>query len=581
MKKQRRVASLPLCWLRAFNEEQVDVGPSVRGAGFFSYVTWVFTNRDLVGKHISDMGLGDAQAFRTYVRYQRVNQRLNGQFEEAMAALARRRGTPINDPEEALEIAYAARHLGKMVGEVVDLMARKDAIERQRRERQRRERQRTPQRGVQTGSRAADGGAERTETLSLPSEEEIELKVMTRLVSEIDPNLPPAALKRLHETIGHLDPAIKRRLYDGSPSEEEWLARYHTAEDGARRTIQISEPVVVQKRPRVEKRDVTFMGEGRFAKGRVVSFDPKEVDINLVYHEAARMQDYYVAPKPRMGLSVRGYVELVKDTRPLVASNGLQGDLYNPTSFIIAEGKLIHKEGARGVHQERYEPMNGDYSVFVLGPDPRVAKVRIENNELKTKNILFAFQGPPLLIDGRDVTDQIRQQQIIPEGEGLKRLPQRNDEVSWHPTQDTAAFSAIGVMRDGRMVLLSMKGDPDQEGELLVKDLAQILLKLEVKDSLALGGSGDVQQYLEGDREEWIVAKQRRGSETPLEPLQETRPVGSAILVYPRSAQSGSVEVRKVEDVSKDGGSQIRVPRPLLDPLNQLEMELKELLSGV
>ncbi len=67
-------------FMKAFDDNQVDVDASAKSAGFFSYIFGRFTNRDLVGKHITEFGLGDAQAFREFDRYHALDEQLGGRF---------------------------------------------------------------------------------------------------------------------------------------------------------------------------------------------------------------------------------------------------------------------------------------------------------------------------------------------------------------------------------------------------------------------------------------------------------------------------------------------------------------------
>ncbi|MFH1858013.1 MAG: DUF4954 family protein [Candidatus Omnitrophota bacterium] len=314
------------------------------------------------------------------------------------------------------------------------------------------------------------------------------------------------------------------------------------AGDGGTKGIEISEAI---ERPFAAKHDIFFSREGRFAEGRALILDLSEVDFVLGYDEITRARDYYHSPKTA-GLPLRRWVEVRPGEKPIAAINGLQADLHAENGFMIADGALIRKgDGARGVTEERYTPLNGNFSVFVLDGRPRVQKVTIRDNALLTKGIQFALSGPPLLVGGEDVS------QLMQERDVAGDRPAQGDEVAWDPKTVTSAFSAIGVRADGKIVLLSMRGDPEKQDEPFVQDVAALLKELGVKDAILLGGSADTQQYLIEDPEPFLTAKPRKGSMT-----QGERLLGTALLVYPKSGERSRLSALKIESnaSASDGG---------------------------
>ncbi|MBI2870975.1 MAG: carbon storage regulator [Candidatus Omnitrophica bacterium] len=266
------------------------------------------------------------------------------------------------------------------------------------------------------------------------------------------------------------------------------------------------------------------------AEGRAILIDPKAVRIETVEFKEALDKDFNLDESPE-GKNVETYLkdlaEVGRDKDVLVVSGALQSSFRDPNGFIIRNGQLIRKpDGVRGRHQEKYEPLNGLYTVFVLDEDrPGVEIVYIAKNALLkntrvSREIQRAISGPVITWQGANVTEDL----------WIAHPPRRKNEVTWDPEKTRASFSAIGTFPNNQIALVHLYGNKDKAPELTVSEFADALLKLGVQDSILLEGSAGAQYWVHGDLEP-RMAQPKEGSMTP----GEGRKIGAMLVVRERS----------------------------------------------
>jgi len=215
--------------------------------------------------------------------------------------------------------------------------------------------------------------------------------------------------------------------------------------------------------------------------------------------------------------------------RCVCASNALHTNFVRPNGFIIAEGKVIKKpEYALGLDCTGYRPLNCVHEAFVFGSD----HIGIEdfgfcNGELKSRNgkpieedqaPVLAISGPALVRNCNNVSCKVKYRP-------RKCGPTKRNEVNYPPSTTMTSFSAIGVSKDGKVILISMfeglRGmDRGVNLGVTIYDLAGILEKeLDARDAILLGGGADTQQFVRGDFPQHMVAPVRARS-----PGQSDRP---------------------------------------------------------
>jgi len=207
---------------------------------------------------------------------------------------------------------------------------------------------------------------------------------------------------------------------------------------------------------------------------------------HAVYRKLAEQTGREYKPRPGRALpgiildgNARGYVLLC---------SSFNSNWTAPNQFLIIDGKLVRKpDGARGIFQPVYEPLNGYYTVFSLDQG-RMLKVHIDNNNFDNPGgVQEAMSVIPILKDGQPV-------QVRPRSPGQ---PARADEWAIFDAQKAvdevaASFSLVGTRdEDGATVFLHMSGSITIEA---LRDVAISLLGL--KDAGLLSGSADVQQYV-------------------------------------------------------------------------------------
>ncbi|MCX5715577.1 MAG: hypothetical protein NTV07_01705 [Candidatus Omnitrophica bacterium] len=286
----------------------------------------------------------------------------------------------------------------------------------------------------------------------------------------------------------------------------------------------------------VSKSVIEFKEGELKARGRVVMLEKGATTIEqFVDPEATKYDCMIYTPyrgyvskgftyKPRPGKTLPQIVEenRNKGNKVLIfASNGFNSNWMMPNQFVIQDGELVRKpNGVRGIWQKTYEPLNGPYTVFTLDTGMMMT-VAIANNQLESKETTEAVSVVPILRGGKEVEIQLRK--------GPEEPP-RGDEWIFATNPEEiekkgAALSCIGTRKDGSIVILNMIGN------INIKGLISAMLDLDVVDAGLLGGSADVQQYIAGDEEPYIIASER---DKPAERREgvPVRNLGAAILIY-------------------------------------------------
>ncbi len=418
------------------------------------------------------------------------------------------------------------------------------------------------------------------------------------------------------DELGYIREQVKRRL------DTEWSNKRSSLldalDDPSQRLFQTEEKPLTAGSVEIGERRRVALIEGRPADGKrdilgegyVLVVDPEKVKIVSWVNEKILDEDLPADTLPQL---MQAYPEkrppgvlfskIVQKKRRMQsgegtfllihAMNSLQSNFWQPLGFLITDGKLRRKaEGKRGLSQLKYEPLDGDFSVFVVeGERKGIQQVTIKNNELVTKGIVHAISGPPLVIKDKDVSSKITEVDNISkelEARGLlsfltktKSLQDKRGlgpkpslvpdirhwepgKVNWTPRGEKAtqtSFAAIGLTEKGQIILLSMFGntlfggkDPFYGGPDVQK-MAVTMKELGAKDALLLGGSQDVGLWtpeLPSVRQVPPRENTRRQIKVDGGTLRPDRPLNAAILIYapesPSTASSGKEQAR-------DGGT--------------------------
>lgn len=263
--------------------------------------------------------------------------------------------------------------------------------------------------------------------------------------------------------------------------------------------------------PGVEKCDVAFERGGRFAKGWAILMDPKHLDFGIwvsagaikydfsrfaITKELARKQRK--TPKPWPGLRIRDFkVQLPPEDeeRVILISTATQGGFWTGNSAVIKDGRLITKT-APGLFQKTAVPLNGDFYFFVLdGGEVEMKMINIKDGEptVDISDINVAIAGPPLVQHGEDQSGKIKYP-VDDRGKGQPVLGPY--DVSWDPNTTTAAFIALGRDAQGNLIYIVLSGDPNKQGEVMGREMAEVMKKLGAVEAVLLTGSATVQAYL-------------------------------------------------------------------------------------
>ncbi|MBI1953371.1 MAG: hypothetical protein HYS41_04525 [Candidatus Omnitrophica bacterium] len=227
----------------------------------------------------------------------------------------------------------------------------------------------------------------------------------------------------------------------------------------------------------------------------------------------------------RAGLTLEAWQEKAKappeglppGAQRVYLSNSGQHNLKEPYGFLVALGRVIRPHWAwekypLDVQTLRERGYDDSFWAFVLEPGPpRMAALRFGSNrgdspgieelvdaqieggravarEARPSEILHAVSGMPLVLDGKDVSGQLRWS-VREDGIPLKVRP---NELVWNPRERAGAMSAIGVRDDGQIILLWVTA------HVTAREMARLLLEAGAVSGSLWGGSADTQQELFG-----------------------------------------------------------------------------------
>lgn len=273
--------------------------------------------------------------------------------------------------------------------------------------------------------------------------------------------------------------------------------------------------------------------------GKVVKLKPRDFDLCVVSEESRRNTDhskFNFLPMPgykqikRTGRSVPQMVrdESHKDGRPVMAAiNGSNGDWVAANSFLILNGELVTKP-VPGSYQKKLVPLNGIFNIIGFNKNnvPSMRKIEIKDNKLVGgEDIVYGIPGPEIVKDGR----------IVPAP--TKDDPTRHakfNELDFRVTETEirSSFSAMGIDKNGELVLLTLTG------EMNIPGMSILLANQGVKDAILLGGSGDSQLVVYNGRP--VVAQERKDKNIG-EGSTELRRVAQGLIFY--SKAKGEVDL--------------------------------------
>ncbi|MDO8535731.1 MAG: aldo/keto reductase, partial [Candidatus Omnitrophota bacterium] len=277
------------------------------------------------------------------------------------------------------------------------------------------------------------------------------------------------------------------------------------------------------------------------SSGEAFFIDLDKVEVKNLVEKGTVERDFIDNPVSEgdadgMGKTIKEMIESAPEAKDaLLAFNGITGGFWEANSAVIVDGELIAKS-SRGTFQDKYVPLNGKFWLLSLDADNKgVFEVEIKDGKLpenlRVKNGLF---GPPIFIGGKSAIDSI-QFEARPNTQG--------NQVVW--TRDQAhAISAIGYDKEGKLVRVALKGDPNNEEnkEITVDDLPRVLDKLGVVDAVLTGASADVQSYNSFVDEKFVSAKPRAESKSAKVWPVRGRPLASRVCIYAKQPDKVMIE---------------------------------------
>ncbi|MCI0515234.1 phosphodiester glycosidase family protein, partial [candidate division KSB1 bacterium] len=226
--------------------------------------------------------------------------------------------------------------------------------------------------------------------------------------------------------------------------------------------------------------------------------------------------------------------------RCIFAMNALHTNFVRPNGFIVQDHQVIIKPAkydALGLDCNQFMSLDGPYTAFVM--DRGILKVdtlTFRHGELPNPP-KFAISGPALIKSGKNVSLEIpfrpTPRDSAPYGVAgkppflkLPAGPTRCDEVNYPPPTTMTSFSAIGIAANNQLILLSMFEELRGQGNgcglgITVYEMADLLRhpELNAMDAILSGGGADTQQFLKGDRPQFLTAPVRSRA-----PQQASRP---------------------------------------------------------
>jgi hypothetical protein len=308
--------------------------------------------------------------------------------------------------------------------------------------------------------------------------------------------------------------------------------------------------------PGIDKTDLRFCKEGKFAKGRLVILNPRMTVIKQeFYHEVADYNFYQNAVTPELaekmsrqkgrqvsfrpvpGKTVAAFLAQTKSDVKF-ATNTSQGHFWDANSFHIIDRKIRHKTAPGiGVEQDVVPLLNGTFYLFVIdGAKLGIRIVTMVNGVPREdiSDIKEAIAGPPLVLGGKK---EVRIEQAAPPLTGV--------QVVWDPEKVTGALSALGLDKDGNLMFMSLAGDSDVAEEISVYELADAMMLAGAQEAVLMGGSVDIQQFLKGDQPEFVVGRPHKYSSTGrFFEEHGGRPLGAILYVTLRQEEFAFSETR-------------------------------------
>ncbi|MBU1726722.1 MAG: hypothetical protein KJ880_03745, partial [Candidatus Omnitrophica bacterium] len=279
----------------------------------------------------------------------------------------------------------------------------------------------------------------------------------------------------------------------------------------------------------LKKASVVLREENRFAQGKVVRIDPSKIVMGIWVGKDSVEYDFSrFARSPEFAkqdnkiyreFPGRTVAQFVSDEKVPFAVNGHQGNFYLANTLVIIDGKLIRKP-VPDIKHDNYVQLTGKYFFLVLDQDNiGIREINIKNDQPQEdiSSIKCALSGPVLVRGGKDVSEEVI----------FSKKPLGNNEVTWDPKKASFAFSLIGKDKNGRLVQVSMAGNPTAKGtdEAMLSDIREVAARLKLEDAIILGTSMDVQQYVEGSS--LIEAEARKGSVDQKVPAAQKAPARS------------------------------------------------------
>jgi len=292
--------------------------------------------------------------------------------------------------------------------------------------------------------------------------------------------------------------------------------------------------------------------KSRFAKGRVVKFNPEKVaieqvtvseviDLNFIEYSVSRNDPDVISGRKKLvrlpGKTPQEFLQGIDLSNTIGVFNSVHSAFWFRSDFLIVDGKFIAKpEGAGGLFEEVYKPITAPFWVMCFDEgNIGIKQIDLIDGKLDSrgKTIKNGIAGLPLVlnVDGeaKDVSGMIV---------GKDREPAlRGGETIWKdPKNQKAAMSAVGKDKDGNIVFIHMAGDPNEHEELTFSELAGAMIELGVVEAVALGTSADVFQYLRGDGEEPGVKGKPRKDSMSGSDYGKNRPLAACIVAKAREA---------------------------------------------
>jgi len=200
-------------------------------------------------------------------------------------------------------------------------------------------------------------------------------------------------------------------------------------------------------------------------------------------------------------------------------------------------------------------PLDGPYTAFTIRSGAMAIETLVFRNGQEPRELPdVAVSGPALIRNGGDVSSEILFRPdphseppygvpidapyiVLPPG------PTEDDEVNYPPFTGTS-FAALGATGDGRLIGVAMFESMRNEGDgcnlgINVWEMAELFFRLEVdvSDAILGGGGADTQQFLRGDRPQYLTApvRARTPGQGPRTEVRGPRGLGAILAITAKS----------------------------------------------